>query len=236
VLAVAVSAAFASAMGRGIARTTSRVAVAPVADATFLVCAVRNTANGAAELAPGLVLAPLVLALAGATEAAHFAIAWAAASILFMAAIAISRSALVELVRGDAASHGRTVRRSLVQQSVVLGPAALVGIAFAHPFLAIFGSEYAREGTLTMMILCASALFVGPTFLYLAVLRARDGSFGLIAIPLVMIVALVLLAPPLLARWGLPGVAVAWLASNVPMGALAGWKLSRAQRDGGRVG
>jgi len=224
-IAVAVSALAASTMGRTIARRPARADDVRVADSTFLMSAARNVTSGAAELAPGLVLAPLVLAVAGPASAGYFAMAWAAASILFLAAVAISRSALVELVRGDAIAQARVVRRGLWQELILLAPAAIFGMLLAPQLLAVFGPDYAREAGTTLIILFASTLLVGPGFLYLAVLRAREETVALVALPLAMIAILVLLAPPLLSMWGIRGVALAWLAANVPMGLLAAWRL-----------
>jgi O-antigen/teichoic acid export membrane protein len=226
-LGLVASALAAAAIGRRIPRRAGR----PVPRREFLASAARNVTGSAAEYLPGLLLVPIVLAVDGPAAAAYFGVAWTAASVLFQTSAAISRSALAEMVRGGVPGHGSAVRRGLFQNLWLVAPAALAGIALAPEVLSLFGSAYAREGAMVFAILCASVLFVAPSYLYLAVLRARDRSLGLVLFPIAMVAGLLLLAPPLDARWGLKGVAVAWLLSNVPFGTYAAWRLRRESRE-----
>jgi hypothetical protein len=68
---------------------------------------------------------------------------------------------------------------------------------------------------------------VAPTSLYLAVLRSRDRPLALVIFPAAMMLGLLALAPVLGARMGLAGIALAWVASTVPVGAYAAWQLHR---------
>lgn len=193
--------------------------------------AVRNLAGSAAEFLPGLILGPIVLATRGADEAAYFGMAWTAASLLFLASAAMSRSALAHLVRGpgtlDGAELAACLRRAALQHLALVVPGAFLAAVLAPWLLGVFGPVYAAQGALPLRVLAMSALVVSPAYLYLAVLRARDRALPLTVFPAAMILALVLLAPLLAARYGLPGVALAWLVANIPFGSWAALNLAR---------
>jgi O-antigen/teichoic acid export membrane protein len=189
----------------------------------FLGSAARNMAGSAAEFLPGLLLAPIVLATDGPAAAAYFGMAWTVASMLFLAAGAVGRSALAAMAMPGAAT-ALALRRGLVQTFAVVGPGAVLGIVLAPWVLGVFGPDYAREGALAFAILCASVVVVAPASLYLSVLRIRERTLPLVALPLMTIALLLVLTPPMEARLGLPGVALAWAAANTPFGA---WAIAR---------
>jgi O-antigen/teichoic acid export membrane protein len=193
---------------------------------SFLASAGRNVAGSAAEFLPGLLLAPIVLATEGPAAAAYFGIAWTMASLLFLSAGAIGRSALAEMAR-PWSDPARAIRRAAAQSLLVLLPAA-AGILLAPRLLGLFGAEYAAEGATAFMLLCASVLVVVPASLYLNVLRARERTLGLVVLPVGTIALLLALAPLLEAEWGLAGVAVAWILANTPAGL---WSLVRLTHD-----
>lgn len=228
-LALAASALAGFLMARRLSRTTPTPIVpgdatqAPTR-ARFVATSLRNASSSAAEFLPGLLLAPIVLALAGAKPAAYFAMAWTAASLLFLASSALSRSALAEIVRRPETMPS-ALRRGILQHLVILAPAAALVIVLAPQLLAFFGPAYAEAGASTLRLLAASMLLVAPGNLYLAVLRARDSPVALAAFPIAMVALLALIAPPMLGVWGLPGVAVAWTVANAPLGILGAWRL-----------
>ncbi len=197
----------------------------------FLRSAARNVSGGAAEFLPGLLLAPLVLALDGPAAAAYFGMAWTAASLLFQVSGAIGRSALAEMIRAGPAGRASAIRKGAIEHLWLVAPLAILTAAFAPVFLGLFGHAFAKEGAPVLVILCASAVFVAPTSLYLAVLRSRERSFALVAFPAAMVVSLLVWAPVLGSRFGLTGVAMAWLLSNAPFGVYAAWHLRRATRE-----
>ncbi|HLE47700.1 MAG TPA: hypothetical protein VI818_05330 [Candidatus Thermoplasmatota archaeon] len=226
-LALAFSAVAASVLGRRLPARTGRL----VPPREFLHSALRNVSGSAAEFLPGLLLAPLVLAVEGPEAAAVFGIAWTAASLLFLACAAISRSAFAEMVHVGPQGLPYTIRRGVRQLMWILGPAAFVGAVLAPVLLLVFGESYSAGGGRVLTILCASTLVVAPTYFYLALLRAQERPVALLLFPIAMVVALALLAPALGARFGLPGVAVAWYAANVPFAAYAIWKLYHASQE-----
>lgn len=194
----------------------------------FLASAARNVTGSAAEFLPGLLLAPIVLAIDGPAAAAYFGIAWTAASLLFLTSGAISRSALADILRSGG-SHRAAVRRGALQNMVTVVPAALGGILLAPQVLSIFGSAYGAEGAGVFAVLCVSAFLVAPFYLYLAVLRAQERPAALVAFPLAMVVALLVLAPWLGLRYGLPGIGLAWLVANAPFALYSVWQLTRSE-------
>lgn len=199
----------------------------------FLRSALRNATGSAAEFLPGLVLVPLVLVIDGATSAGYFGMAWAIATMLTLASAAIGRAALADMARSERAHVA--VRRAARQSAFIIVPGALLCAVLARHVLHIFGADYAHAAAPALMVLAASAVFVAPSFLYLAVLRAQERAGPLIIFPAAMILALVLLAPSFAATWGLLGVAAAWLLTNAPFGLYASWRLVGVARGGGQA-
>jgi O-antigen/teichoic acid export membrane protein len=224
-LALAASAFAAAGFGRRIPHREGR----RVPRREFLASAARNLSGGAAEFLPGLLLSPIVLAIDGPAAAAYFGIAWTAASLLFLTSAAIGRSALADILRNGNGSHTAAVRRGALQNLCTVAPAAVGGILLAPTVLSIFGKAYGVQGAGVFAVLCLSAFLIAPFYLYLAVLRAKERPAALVAFPLAMVAALLVLAPLLEARFGLPGVGLAWMAANAPFALYATWKLARPE-------
>ncbi len=213
----------AAVVGLGLARNPPPRQGQRVPRRAFLHSALRNATGSAAEFLPGLLLVPIVLVLNGAAAAGYFGMAWAIATLLYVASGAVGRAALADMTRHkDAAA---AVRRGAWQAVIVIIPAAAMLAALSRPILHVFGGEYAEAASATLLVLAATALFVAPCFLYLAVLRARERPTPLLLFPAGMITALLVMAPIFAARWGLLGVALAWLFTNVPFGLYAIWRL-----------
>jgi O-antigen/teichoic acid export membrane protein len=208
-----------------------REATEDVSRAEFVRSAVRNVSGSAAEFLPGLLLAPLVLALHGPEEAAYFGIAWTAATLIFLASAAISRSAMAEIVRNGPSGVTAAVGRGAVQHLIVVVPAAILGAMLAPWALGVFGPDYAFYGTPVLIILCASAVFVAPTYLYLAYLRAVERPLALNVFPAAMIAVLAVLAPLLAGPLGTQGVALAWLLANIPFAFWGAWRLRTVAKE-----
>lgn len=194
---------------------------------SFLRASLRNIAGGAAEFLPGLLLVPLVLAVDGPAAAAYFGIAWTAAALLFQTSAAIGRSAFAHMVREQAPGLPAAIRRGAVEHVLVVAPVAIAVAILAPQFLGLFGPGYAAHGAVVLSVLCLSIVFVAPTSLYLAVLRARRDARALVVFPLAMMASLALLAPLLDARFGFVGVAWAWVLASAPFGVYAAWRLRR---------
>jgi O-antigen/teichoic acid export membrane protein len=201
-----------------------------VAGGEFMRSANRNLAGSAAEFLPGLLLAPIVLALQGPEAAATFGVCWTIALMLFLVASAISRSALAEMVR-DHSMTPLALRRAGLQITGLVLPAGIVIALFAPLILSVFGPEYARDGTVILRILAASCVFVAPASLYLAHLRAHERSVPLVIYPVTMVMTLALLAPLLAGPMGTAGIALAWLVAQVPWAVVAVLHLRRESQE-----
>ncbi|MBW3583267.1 MAG: lipopolysaccharide biosynthesis protein [Euryarchaeota archaeon] len=203
----------------------------PVPRSRFLRSAFRNVTGSTAEFLPGLILAPLVLAVDGPEAAAYFGIAWTGASLLFLVSAAISRSALNRMVKSG--EHGRpdAIRRASRQLLALILPATIAGIILAPLLLSVLGPDYAREGRLPFTILAMSTLFVAPAYLYLGLLRATERPKPLIVFPAAMMVALLTFAPLIGLYHGAVGVAAAWLIANVPFGVYAAYRLHQETQE-----
>jgi O-antigen/teichoic acid export membrane protein len=194
----------------------------------FLRSAARNFSGSAAEFLPGLLLVPFILARDGPAAAAYFGIAWTVASLVFQTSGVLGRSALAEMIQTGPAGRSSAIRKGAVQHLCLVAPLALLGVVLAPHILAVFGPEYAANGALALALLCASALFVAPISLYLAVLRSGRDQLALVLFPAAMIASLAIWVSVLDASYGLTGVALAWLLSNAPFGLYAAWRLRRA--------
>jgi O-antigen/teichoic acid export membrane protein len=197
----------------------------------FFRTAARNVSGGAAEFLPGLLLVPLVLLLEGPEAAAYFGIAWTAAALLFQISGAIGRGALAQMVQAGPAGTRSAVRKGAMQHLWLVAPLTIAVGLLAAPLLSIFGAAYASNGAGVLAILCASILVVAPAWLYLAVLRSQDRTWPLVALPVALLLALVVLAPLLGARYGLVGIAFAWFLANTPFGLYGAVQLSRQPRE-----
>ncbi|MFA5945267.1 MAG: hypothetical protein WC876_12490 [Candidatus Thermoplasmatota archaeon] len=226
-LALVASALVGAARSRSLPQRTGR----SVPRREFLATATRNVSSGAAEVLPGLLLAPLVLALEGPEAAAYFGIAWTAAALLFQTSGSIGRSALAQMVQAGPQGTASAIRKAAAEHLWIVVPLALLVGLFASPLLALFGPAYAREGSHVLVLLAASTVVVAPVSLYLAVLRSRDRTPQLVAFPAALVVCLTVAAPLLGARYGLDGIALAWVAANTPFGLYAAWRLRREARE-----
>jgi O-antigen/teichoic acid export membrane protein len=110
-------------------------------------------------------------------------------------------------------------------------PGAVACALLSPLILRVFGTDYANHGAGTLTILAASIIVVAPAYYYLAYLRAQEKATALLVFPLAMILALAVLAPPLAAKLGIEGVALAWFIANTPFALYATWKLRHLARE-----
>jgi O-antigen/teichoic acid export membrane protein len=191
--------------------------------------AMRNYALNLSEFLPGLVLPLVVLHALGAEENARFFLAWTIATVAFLASKAIAQSAFAALVRDGQprAALGKALRLS----ALVLAPAALA-MAFGAPLLlSLFGAHYVEAAGL-LRILAWSVPGVVVLNLYLAYLKARDDGWELTLLPVANLAILLPAMPLALARWGIEGAGLVWLAVTGTLGLYAAARLvTKLQRD-----
>lgn len=190
--------------------------------------AARNYVLNVSEFLPGLLLPILVLAMLGAEANAHFFLAWTVATVAFLASKSVAQSAFAALVRQG--SPGAAIRKAFVLSGLVLVPAALVFHLGAPLLLGLFGDRYGAEGANLLRLLALSILPVGVTNIYLAYLKARADGWELTLLPALCLAGLLLAMPFALARWGIEGAGLSWLAVQAAAGVYAAIRLTVALR------
>lgn len=195
---------------------------APPAAHGALGYSLRNYTLNLSEFVPGLVLPLLVLDALGAEENARFYLAWTAATVAFLASKAVAQSAFAALVRDHDARA--SLLKALGLSAVVLGPAALVLYFGAQIVLGLFGPHYVAAAPL-LRVLALSIPALAITNVYLSYLKARDAGWELTILPLTSLALLLALMPLALARGGIDGVGLVWLAVQVAVGVYAGARL-----------
>lgn len=190
-----------------------------------------NYAVNVSEWLPTLALPLVVFATLGAEANARFYVAWTLASVGFFASKAIGQSAFAELSSARAAAD--VARRARAHSIGVLLPFALALVLLGPFVLALFGPAYASAWPL-LAILAVSAAPVAVMNLRLARLRHLAGDdlrpsrvLELALLPLAPLVGVLAAVPITLARTGVEGVALAWLAANT---AAAVWCLAAGRR------
>jgi O-antigen/teichoic acid export membrane protein len=156
----------------------------------------------------------LVVAILGATQNAYFYIAFTIVTTLELLADNIVTALTVE---GTFATHrlqeltGAVARRFVV----LLLPATLVLIAAAPLALLFFGRTYADHGTTVLRLLALASIFRGAIWLYMAVCRIQGRALSLLAVSVATSVGTLVFTSVFAHLWGLNGVGIGWLTSNV---------------------
>jgi O-antigen/teichoic acid export membrane protein len=159
-------------------------------------------------------LMPLVVtAVAGATENAFYALAWAVSLPLYAFAANIGMSLVLHGAR-DRASLPALERKAALQGARVLLPSVLIAVVLAPEVLSLFGGNYPEKGTTLLRLLALGALPYFVLTLALSVARIeRRLRPAMLAWGAQAILALGM-AAPLLNALGVTGAGVAWLASQ----------------------
>ncbi|MGH9188360.1 MAG: phosphotransferase, partial [Acidimicrobiales bacterium] len=181
----------------------------------------------AALVSTGLisVLPILVLATAGAEAAAFFSLAWSIAYALFLVSRSMATSLLVESAF-EPTRLGEYSFRVAKQTARLLVPTVLAVVVAAPLVLRLFGARYAAEGTTLLRLLALAALPSIITTVYAAVERARGRMATLVWTTLVLNLGALSLSTLLLARYGITGIGMAWLATqSVAAGLLLAFRL-----------
>lgn len=157
------------------------------------------------------VLPLLVLNELGAAQNAYYSLAWVIAYTLYLAALNMGSSLIVEAARdpGRLAEHGRRVLR---HAALMLAVAVAVLLVAAPWLLSLFGREYAEQGTLLLRLLALSALPNLVVAIAVDVARSRRRMrtvIGLQAAECGLVLGLAVWLVPVL---GVDGAGVAWLA------------------------
>lgn len=157
-------------------------------------------------------LMPVIAAnVLGTAGSAHFYIAWMLSNLLFTIPGATSAAVFIE---GDAGGLGRQARQGV---RVAVGGVVAGGLgvaAIAYPVLASFGPDYARAAFLPLLILLLSAVPMTYYVIGQSVLKTVNRLRPAIGISLAVTAATLGLATLAASRYGLAGLAAAWLAGQ----------------------
>jgi O-antigen/teichoic acid export membrane protein len=168
----------------------------------------------------GANLMPLVvMAVAGPTANASYALAWAVSLPLYAFAASIGMSLVLHGSR-EGASLPELERKAALQGARVLLPTVLVAAGLAPQILQLFGSGYSEAATTVLRLLALSALPYFVLTLAISVARIeRRLAPAVIAWSSQAVLALGL-AAPLVSALGVTGAGVAWLVSQCTVAAV----------------
>ena len=175
-----------------------------------------STANFTSKgflLVANFILPLIVVNTLGIEMNAYFFMPWSVFVALQFVPAAISNSLFAE-----ASNDGNTLRentkKSLRLVLFLLIPAVLVVIAGADLILLLFGREYSENGTLLFRVLAFSIIPWGINYLYIGIARFQKNIKGLIVIPAVASSLSLGLSYMLMARAGLVGIGLGYLAGQ----------------------
>ncbi|AZQ39040.1 lipopolysaccharide biosynthesis protein [Streptomyces cyaneochromogenes] len=187
-----------------------------------------NYAATTLNLVRQIVLPLVVLERLGPVPAATFFIAFQIANLLNSAAYAIGEALFAE--GSQEGAHLRSLaRRSAGIMLAVIAPTAAFVVLFAGPILRLFGDEYARNGTSTLIVFVLSSLataFYTWTNFLLKVTCQLTATIAseVVAVGVMLSIALLNLDN------GLIWAAVAWGLGNLASGSFAAMALTWSKR------
>ena len=168
-----------------------------------------NYIAGLLMTAPNQILPIMVLNILGAEETAHYYIAYAIASLLFMIPIAFSTSLFVE------GSHGEALKKNTLKAlsaiASLLAPAVIILYLFGGFLLGIIGKTYV-EGFDLLRTLALSSFFVAICQLYFSIKKVQKDIKGLILLSALIFILITGLSYTFMLEFGIIGVGYAWMA------------------------
>ena len=175
--------------------------------------ALGNYAGALFWMAATMLLPLIVTQMLGAKANAYFYQPWLIASSLQLVASNMGMSLTVEGSHDQSRLHNYS-RRVLIHTSKLLVP--LVGATMlAAPFvMAIFGADYAAQGSVLLQLLALAAFPYLVMSLYLSRARVERNLAGLVGVQALFCVLALGLTVVLLPVQGITGVGWAWLAAQ----------------------
>jgi O-antigen/teichoic acid export membrane protein len=165
-------------------------------------------------MATGTLLPVLILARLGKAEAGYFASAYLIIYALDLVTVNLGVALMVEgaMDRSLLRHHAATVVRRIL---AIIGPAVAVLLLFAPRVLGVFGQAYAIHGSGLLRLLAVAVLAKAVTSLYIALSRV-ERRVGQIAFwQAVLLVSITGSSWWLMGRYGIEGVGLGYLASQV---------------------
>lgn len=165
--------------------------------------------------AASLRLMPLiVLQVVGSHGAAFFTLPWMIVTSVQLVIPSMMGSLTVEASR-DQTKLVKYSRQAFAQTARLLIPAALLLFIFAPYLLHLFGQNYAAEAGLLLRLLSLATLPQIITGLYFGVARIQRSVGGVIAVHASLFIMNLILSYFFLSMFGITGVGIAWLISQV---------------------
>ena len=165
-----------------------------------------------AQAGPGALLPVLVTARLGASDNAHFYVAWMTASVLFMVSPAVASAFYAE--RSNATGRPIPLTRAAAVVLAVIGPPALVLFFGGDRILGLFSAGYAAGGGLLLKILVVAAIPDAITNLAVAHWRSLGEFRRCLRLNLVMAATCLTLTWLGLPHLGIAAAGLAWLAGE----------------------
>ncbi len=166
------------------------------------------------NLLPPTVLPLIITHEIGAEFTAYYYMAFTIATLLYTIAYASMQSVFAESSHAEEALRAH-LKKAAKLLTVLLVPAMAV-LAIVAPFiLAVFGVNYARNGTLLLQLFAASALFVGLYSAAGMVFKVRHAMAALLAMNVAYTLVIIGVSYAAIAQLQLVGIGLAWLAGNV---------------------
>ncbi len=169
---------------------------------------------------PGYVLPIMVLNTLGAEETAHYYVAFAITSLLFMIPRAVSTSLFVEGSHGEALK--KTALKSIFAVFLILTPAVIVVYFFGELVLELVGKDYAVGGLAVLRLMALSSFFVGICEINSSIKRIQKDMKGLILLGVLIFALLLGLSYAFIPKLGLLGLGYAWMISYGVSGLVVG--------------
>ena len=160
-------------------------------------------------LAASTLLPVIVVAQAGATQGAYFAIAWTIVMALTLVPVNMAASMTVETVHAGADLATET-RRLCIHVARLLLPLVVVLEIAAPWILRIFGPEYAANATDTLRVAMLGLLPFAANAIFLASARIRGQGRRILLVQAAVAVLTLGGSLLLLRSDGIFGVAIAW--------------------------
>jgi O-antigen/teichoic acid export membrane protein len=184
------------------------------------------------QLLPLLFLPIIVVNGEGTSKAAAFFIAFNLANLTYAVSFAMCASLFAEGSQGVMDTRALARRASKLLMPVTLGLAVIVAVT-AHWILLIYGADYSRNATSSLLILVAALPIVALNNMAQILLKLRNR----LSMVMIVNVASFIVILGLAELWSLRSiawVALAWLLGNLVAALLAwgGWLFPRPQHAG----
>jgi O-antigen/teichoic acid export membrane protein len=159
-------------------------------------------------------LPALVLARLGAEDAAVYGIVWTIAQALYTVSSSMGQSMVAHSSAADPTGI-EAARRAMVRRAMTLVAPVVAVLLVASPLvLSLFGTHYAQEGSLPLVLLALSAVPNVVTASTVNAARVRQRMGVLFGVPATLSVIVIVASWLLMPRLGIVGVGIAWLTAQ----------------------